>query len=132
MKNGLSLYLKHKQGFILPYTLLTCIFVLNIVIFIVLCSLNTKKYYENLDNYYHVILLERRAIHLIETKINENDIQLNRGIQRIENDYKVYIIFTKFKSNQYEVRFELYYLDIYEYGIIYYDITTNTYTIVYG
>lgn len=131
MKNGLFLYLENKNGFLLPYTFLTCMIVLNIVIFVVLCNLNTKNYYEDVDNYYHMILLEQRAKRILKAEIKKGNVQKSYTIKIIEDDYRIYFTFTSVTTAKYELSFEFYYQKLFEYGIIYYDTTTESIEIIY-
>lgn len=71
--------MNHKKGngYILPYTLFLSILVLNMVIFVVLCILSTKKLYNDQNNHYHFFICQNRIRNHITEMINENKLVNN-------------------------------------------------------
>lgn len=120
----------NKKAFILPYTCFLFIFVLNIFIFVVLCSLNTNNYYVDKNNYYHVFILEERAKRHIEEKISLNQANHNESELIYYDDDFIYLTYQFDSINQYwKVNMRIKYDNIDEYATIYYHLETKEITI---
>ncbi len=120
----------NKHGFFLPYALFLFIFVLNMFIFVVLCSLNTNNYYNDKNNYYHIFILEERAKSHIKEKIILNQ-ALNYETELIyyDEDFIYLTYYYDSSINKWTISFRINHEDIDEFGIITYDVDSDKLTI---
>ncbi len=123
--------IKSKVGFFLPYTMFIFILVLNIFIFIILCSLNTNRYYEDKDNYYQIFILEERAKRHITYKITNN---LVSNFYQEQVFYDEDFLFLTYEFNESEklwtITIRIYHKFINEFAQAYYDIETKELTYI--
>ncbi|QVK19200.1 hypothetical protein KHQ81_05735 [Mycoplasmatota bacterium] len=116
----------NKRGFFLPYTFFLLITVLNMVIFVVLCNLNTNNYYNEKNNYYHTFILEERAKRHIEEKITLNQVNHNESELLYYDEDFIYLTYQYDSTYQlWKISMRIKYKNIDEYGTIYYYLETK-------
>lgn len=117
---------KSRSGFFIPYTMFILILVLNIFIFIILCSLNINKYYEDKDNYYQISILEERAKRHIIYKIN-NDLVSNFEQEQVFYDEDFLFLTYEFKEidQLWQISLRINHQNINEFATIIYDLETK-------
>lgn len=114
----------NQKGYFLPYTLFLFIFVINIFTFVVLCSLNANKTFNDKDKYYHIFILEERAKRHIQERITENNLVNNeKELVYYDEDF---IYFTyQLDTDIWFVSVRIHYEDINQYAVIEYHLDTN-------
>lgn len=116
----------NRKGFFLPYTFFLFILVLNIFIFVVLCSLNTNNYYIDKNNYYHVFILEERAKRHVEEKITLNQVNHNESELLYYDEDFIFFTYQFDANNQYwRVNIRINHDTVDEYATIYYYLDTK-------
>lgn len=117
---------KSRSGFFIPYTMFILILVLNIFIFIILCSLNINKYYEDKDNYYQISILEERAKRHIIYKIN-NDLVSNFEQEQVFYDEDFLFLTYEFKEidQLWQISLRINHQNINEFATVIYDLETK-------